>query len=111
MITYTTPALPLDVEGIDLTQQQDVYVSFEQIDNYFEKRNSDLVITVTTKEQVPTSHIIVLLSQEETGSFKAGKQVSIQVNWINSSEVRDATDIATFGVERNLKDEVIEYGN
>ena len=111
MIRFTTPALPLEIEGIDLTNNEDVYVSFTQGNNYFEKRNADLVITAETHGQVTTTSIIVLLSQEETGSLLANKNVDIQVNYINAQNLRDATEIASLGVGRNLKAEIIEYGN
>lgn len=107
MIRYTTPALPLEIEGIDLTQQQDVYVSIVQGGK--ELRKSGNALTISFDGESTT--IVVTLSQEETASFKERLSVAVQVNWINSAGQRDATDIAALDVTRNLLDEVIEYGN
>ena len=111
MVKYTTPVLPLDVPGWDLTQQQDVYVSIEQNKIEIEKRGADLIISVETVSQVPTSHILVTLTQEETARFNEKFNAEIQVNWIDSSNMRKATDIVQVPVTRNLLNKVIAYGD
>ena len=106
MIRYTTPAISLLVEGKDLTGQ-DVYVSLEQGKTKLTKTGTDLVMTVTEEG----TEIVFTLSQTESAMFDYGTSVSIQVNFINSSGVRDATESKSIGVMRNLLDEVIAYGD
>lgn len=109
MIKYTTPAVPMELEGIDLTSQYNVYVTIEQGDIKITKRESDLIITVTVVDDVPTTSITLLLTQEETGKLDYDKSAKIQINWINQAGVRDASTIGAVSVFRNLLDEVIEY--
>ena len=109
MIRYTTPSIPLTVEGVDLTGN-DIYVSLEQMKHKLVKTGDDLIVTTDTHGQVTDTIITFVLSQEESALFDFGKSCSIQVNYINNAGVRDATDIATIGVMENLLDEVIEYG-
>ena len=111
MIRYTTPTITLEVEGIDLTDNEDVYVSFEQGSRELTKSGNDLNISAETQGQTTISTIVVVLTQEETASFVEARNVAVQVNYINASGVRDATGIVSVGVGRNLLDEVIEYGN
>ena len=110
MINYTTPSISLVVESVDLTGN-DVYVSLEQGSHELTKTGSDLIITTDTHGQQTDTEIVFTLSQTESAAFNFGKSVSVQVNWINASGVRDATEIKTIGVMRNLLDEVIEYGS
>ena len=109
MIRYTTSILPLEVEGIDLTQNEDVYVTLEQGSMELTKSGSDL--TIEYDPQTEISNISFTLTQEETAAFNISKSVAIQVNFINASGVRDATNIATVPVLRNLLDKVINYGD
>ena len=110
MINYTTPSISLVVESVDLTGN-DVYVTLEQGSHELTKTGSDLIITTDTHGQQTDTEIVFTLSQTESASFNINKSVSVQVNWITSSGVRDATEIKTIGVMRNLLDEVIEYGS
>ena len=110
MINYTTPSISLVVESVDLTGN-DVYVTLEQGSHELTKTGSDLIITTDTHGQQTDTEIVFTLSQTESASFNISKSVSVQVNWINASGVRDATEIKTIGVMRNLLDEVIEYGS
>ena len=110
MINYTTPTISLVVEGINLSSR-DVYVTLEQGRHKLTKKNADLIITTETIQQITNTNIYFTLTQEESASFDFNKNVAIQVNWINSSGVRDATEIKAISVMRNLLDEVIEYGN
>ena len=109
MIRYTTPILPLEVEGIDLTDNEDVYVTLVQGSIELTKRDSDLTIEYSAETEIST--ITFSLSQEETAAFSLTKAVDIQVNYINASGVRDATNIAIIPVLRNLLDKVIRYGD
>lgn len=106
MINYTTPTISLTVEEVDLTGT-DVYVSLEQGNHELTKSGSDLIISTDEGD----TNIIFTLTQEESASFNFGKSVSVQVNWISQAGVRDATEIKSVGVMRNLLDKVISYGD
>lgn len=109
MIRFTTPLLPLEVEGIDLTDNEDVYVTLAQNDNKLTKSGADLTIAYDADTDIST--IDFTLSQCETASFYLGKSVDLQVNFINASGRRDATNIVTIPVMRNLLDKEIHYGD
>ena len=109
MIRYTTPILPLEVEGVDLTTNEDVYVTLKQNDVELTKKGNDLTILYDAETDIST--ITFTLSQEETAAFNINRAVDTQVNFINNAGVRDATDIATIPVMRNLLDKVINYGD
>lgn len=109
MIRYTTPILPLEVEGVDLTTNEDVYVTLKQNDVELTKKGSDLTVLYDAETDIST--ITFTLSQEETSAFNINRAVDTQVNFINNAGVRDATDIATIPVMRNLLDRVINYGD
>lgn len=106
MINYTTPTISLVVEGVDITDK-DIYVSLEQGLTELTKTGSDLIVEA---EEADTK-ISLTLTQTESALFDYNKNVSVQVNWIDSDGVRAATEIKTIGVMRNLLDEVISYGN
>lgn len=110
MINYTTPTITLTVEGVDISAN-DIYVSLEQGRIELTKSGSDLIVTTDTHGQVTDTVITFTLTQEETASFNVGKAVSVQVNYINSSGVRDATEVKTINVMRNLLNEVVTYGS
>ena len=109
MIRYTTPLLPLEVEDIDLTQNQDVYVSMKQDAVYMEKRGEDLTITYDGESNIST--ISYGLTQAESAKFDFGAAVEVQVNFINEAGIRDATNIARIPVMRNLLNREIKYGD
>lgn len=108
MIQYTTPTISLSVEKVDLTGK-DIYVSLEQGNIRLTKSGEDLTVSVETVEQQPITSISFILTQEESATFNENKSVSVQVNWISSDGIRAATMIKSFGVMRNLLDEVIAY--
>lgn len=110
MINYTTPTIRLIVEGKDITAN-DIRVTLEQGKTELTKKGTDLTVQAVTHGQVTDSEITFVLSQTESGAFDFNRSVSIQVNWITSDGVREATNIQTLPVMRNLLDEVIEYGN
>lgn len=108
MIRYTTPILPLEVEGIDLTQNEDVYVTLKQECIELTKKD-DLSMSYDSETNI--TEISFMLTQEETAAFALNRPVDVQVNFINEAGVRDATNIATIPVMRNLLDKVINYGD
>lgn len=115
MIRYTTPSITLLVEDMDLTQGQDIYVSLEQGPEAnpisLEKRETDLTITTDTHGQITDTNLVFVLSQEESAMFDLNAAVKVQVNWIDASGVRQATEIRNIPVFRNLLDRVIGYGD
>ena len=110
MINYTTPTIHLIVEGVDISSDE-IYVTLEQGQTELTKTGTDLTVTAVTVGQNTDTDIVLVLSQEESASFNPCKNVMVQVNWISSAGVRDATEIKTINVMKNLLDEVIEYGN
>ena len=110
MIKFTTPSIPITIDNIDLTGN-DIYVSLEQGKHKLEKTGTDLIVTTDTHGQITDTIITLVLSQEESGAFDFNKSCTMQVNWITPDGVRDATEIATISVMRNLLDRVIHYGD
>ena len=106
MINYTTPTITLEVENADLTGQ-DVYVTLEQTGVELTKSGEDLTITT----QGDNTIIVFALTQVESAYFDYGKKAQVQVNFINSDGLRDATNIAQISVFKNLLDKEIEYGD
>lgn len=110
MINYTTPTISLTVEGVDLSGM-DTYVSLEQGNKELTKTGDDLIIEPIVGEETTDTAITFTLTQEESAFYDFGKSVSVQVNWISSAGVRDATEIKTIPVMRNLLDKVVAYGD
>lgn len=108
MIKYTTPAINLKVNGINLAIGYDVYITFEQACTKLTK--TDWVLTPGMDESGVYTMITVVLTQEETAMFDFDKSCLIQVNYIDSNNVRGATDISGVPVMRNLLDKVVQYG-
>lgn len=119
MIRFTDAVHTLVVEGIDLTSSNQVYVTYAQIfpddvqshSRDFKTMDKNDITKVTINNPVVTksgsnSLVSVSLSQLQTGSFKPG-QVRVQVNWIDSSNKRHATDVEIIDVPDNLLDAVI----
>lgn len=109
MIRYTTPLLPLEVEGVDLTGDNDVYVTMVQDRVKLTKTGSELTISYDSEKDMTT--INLGLTQKESASFDLDSPVLVQVNFINAAQVRDATSIAKIPVMRNLLDKEIRYGD
>ena len=105
MIQYTTPTLPLEVKGVDLTPYE-VYVSIAQSRHELELH--DVEVTYDSESKVTT--ILVALTQEQTGSLRPGK-AKVQVNWVDQVGKRNATTIREVDVLSNLLDRVVEYGS
>lgn len=104
MIRYTTPTITLTIENFSFPEECDIYVTLEQGTNELTK--SDAEITTSGNNSV----IKVTLTQAESGSFKQCAPVYVQVNWIDSLGVRNATKIAQVTAFENLLDKVIQYG-
>ena len=107
MRRYTTPTLTMTVP-VDLTGAE-IRVTIKQGARKIVKTGTD-VIAVYDSESEKTE-LSVSLSQEETGTFLAGKKAEVQVNWIFENGARDATNIKPIDVSENLIAEVITYGD
>lgn len=106
MINYTTPTITLTVEGVDISSF-DVYVTLEQGKTELTKNGADLTITTETVQQTTNTIIAFTLSQTESATFDYSRYVNVQVNWFNNG-IRNATEIETMEVMRNLLDRVLE---
>ena len=97
---YTTPTFTLTFseQGLDLTQAQNVYVTFRSGATCITKTGADL--TIGEKE------ISVFLSQEETARFARGV-LQIQANWTQGGR-RIASEIASYDMTGQLLTKVVE---
>lgn len=107
MRPYTTPTLTCTVSGYDLTDF-DVYVTIKQASVVITKSGDDLEVSYDSDEDVST--IEVSLEQADTALFVAGKDASVQANWISSDGTRVATRIKPITIETNLLNEELTYG-
>lgn len=101
MIRFTTPTLQLTVDA-DLTGNK-VFASLGQKGVKVTKE----VDNFTVENNVTT--VNMPLTQEDTGKFEATASVAVQVNWINATGDRGATDVQMVPSLQNLLDEVISY--
>jgi len=98
---YTTPTFTLTFteDGLDLTQAQNVYVTF---------RSGDVVMTKTGAElTIAEKSIGVYLSQEETAKFRIG-YVDIQANWTTATGGRAASEVTKYIISEQLLKRVVE---
>ena len=98
---YTTPTFTLTFteQALDLTQAQNVYVTFRSGETLMTKSGADLTIAEKS--------IGVYLSQEETAKFKVG-YVEIQANWTMAPNRRAASNIVRYPISGQLLMAVIE---
>lgn len=110
MYRGTTPEYILHVIGYDLTDKS-VFVTIEYAKTELTITNDRLTVTYTepTTSNDGYSEIQFTLTQEETLSFKPGIG-SVQVRFIGSDGMAEATEYADIEVRPILKDGVIEYG-
>ena len=106
MRRYTTPTLRMSVPG-DITEA-DIRVTITQGPRKLIKRGPE--VTATYDAEADRTNLSVRLTQEETGSFVAKKEATVQVNWIYEDGNRQATAERTINVHENLLNEVIEHG-
>ena len=97
---YTTPTFTLTFteRNLDLTQAQNVYVTFRSGAVLITKTGEDLTVDEKT--------ISVFLTQEETARFIMGS-LQIQANWTQNGR-RVASEIATYDMTGQLLTKVIE---
>ena len=98
---YTTPTFTLTFteDALDLTQAQNVYVTFRSGAVLMTKTGADLTIAEKS--------IGVYLSQEETAKFRIG-YVDIQANWTTATGGRAASEVTKYIISEQLLKRVIE---
>ena len=94
----TTPTIQITVNYIDLADMEYIYVVFEQNGYLLKKSMSDL--------KIENNVISVILTQEETLSFKNGN-CNIQLRMITYDGIAMASPIKTVNVYSVLNKEVI----
>lgn len=102
MIRGTTPTFQLKLkdETVDLTQTNNVYVTFSQQNVKINKDGEDL--------DVFPHQVDVYLTQEESLKFKADANIDIQLNWTYDDGSRACTNIISIYVGKNLIGKVLE---
>lgn len=108
MIRGTTPARALTIEGVDLTGYS-FEVAIKQGTLLITKTDEECDLTVTKKEDVPTSVINFSMTQEETLQLETKKEVLLQVRYVDEAGNAGATSIARETVSAILRDGVINY--
>ena len=108
MVQYTTPTITLKVEDLNISTGYDVYATLEQGKTKLTKTGADLTLTTEIVQQITNTIITFELSQTESAKFNYARECRVQVNYINSSGKRGATEIDIIEVMENLLDRVIE---
>lgn len=98
----TTPTIILSISEINLTEMKSVYITFKSPCKWAVTKREDSE-GVTIQEHT----IAVLLTQEETLKFKAGK-ILVQVRCLANDDTAYATEIAEFTINDILLDGVID---
>ena len=98
---FTTPTFTLTFtdQGLDLTQAQNVYVTFRSGCNVITKSGEALTVGEKT--------IGVYLDQNDTGKFKVGT-LDIQANWTTGEGGRAASEVVHYAITEQLLKRVIE---
>lgn len=106
MIRYTTPTIPLVIEGVDLTGADEIIASFRQmIGRSMSSNEVDIDGLTPVLDGKGNSVIEVPLSQMQTGRFRPGT-IQVQVNY-RFGDLRNATSIASFTAYENLLQRVV----
>lgn len=99
---FTTPTFVLtfdDEEALDLTEANNVYVTFQAKTYLLTKTGDDLIVDAKS--------IGVKLSQNETSHMPIG-DVEIQANWTTQNGDRAASEVVTFRISKQLLQRVVE---
>lgn len=99
----TTPTITIRVTGEDFDGST-LYVTLEQGALELTKSGSDVLVTPTETG----STVAIFLTQEETLMFAKGT-ARIQIRWINSSGIADASPIKNIEVNPILLEGVIVW--
>lgn len=102
MIRGTTPtfSLMLNDETVNLTEAQNVYATFKNLNTLITKTGDDITVTA--------NQVDVFLSQEETLLFNDGSKVEVQLNWTYEDGKRACSNIIEVYVGKNLIGSVLE---
>lgn len=103
MYRGTTPTIIIRVTGEDFDGAT-MYVTLEQGNVELTKTGEDVLVTATETG----STVSIFLSQEETLAFSKGN-ARIQIRWIDSSGIAQASPIRSIEVDPILLEGVIEY--
>lgn len=106
MRAYTDVELTFTVEGLDLTEINNPYLTFTQkIERPMYK---DIVnsVTVSNITIIDAGHFSAILTQEQSSIFVEGEG-EVQLNYFNSDGLRKATEISKFDVGEQLLNRVI----
>lgn len=97
----TTPTyrLKFTEESLDLTEANNVYVTFRKGTRILTKTGNDI--------DVAPKQIDIYLNQKETLSFSTG-EVKVQVNWTAGGGKRAASKVRTIDLSEQLLEKVIE---
>lgn len=103
---YTTPTLELSVEGVDLANCE-VLLTLRQ-----GRRILDIKQNAFQRFEMDgdTAEIDVTLTQQQSGMFKEGEAVEVQLNYIDENGYRGDTSIVTTTFGRNLHESVMRHG-
>ena len=98
---FTTPTFTLTFsqDGLDLTQAQNVYVTFRSGPSVITKSGNDLTVGEKT--------IGVFLNQTDTGKFRIGN-IEIQANWTTNGGGRFASETVQYPITEQLLKKVVE---
>lgn len=97
----TTPTyiLTFDEQSLDLTEANNVYVTFRKGAKALTKTGNDI--------EVSAKQVRVYLNQKETLSFSTG-EVKVQVNWTTYGGRRASSEVAEVNLSEQLLDKVVE---
>ena len=101
MIQWTTPEIKLTVQGVDLTEAEQVIVTLTQGNTTIEKTLDDVTLSVEGEDSILTFD----LAESESKQFATEKSVQVQVNWTYESvgkKVRASTNIVQISIEKQL---------
>lgn len=98
---FTTPTFTLTFteQGLDLTQAQNVYVTFRSGPHIVTKSGDSLTVGEKT--------IGVYLTQNDTGMFRIGN-MDIQANWTTGGGGRAASEVVSYLITEQLLKRVVE---
>lgn len=108
MRQWTTPWEELTVEGVDLTQNQKIKVTYSQGSKVITFLHDDLDMSL---DEEGNTVILVHFSQTQSGSLSPNSYCEVEVNWIDSNGERGATEIAKIPIDRNLLKEVMTWSD
>ena len=96
---YADEPFTITVKGINLESCPHIHITFRQ---------GDTVVNVVDPPVLDESHLVITLTQQQTGMFRDGT-VYTQGNIWDANGKRHPTGEKTVKMERNLLDRVIVY--